>query len=847
MKVKDAYLQAVLEGREFLLFDGAMGTMLQRSGLEAGEVPESLNVEHPETVGGIHAAYVQAGAQAVTTNTFGANAQKMGDALSVEQAYESACGCVRASGARYVVGDIGPTGALLKPLGTMDFEEACDLFAQQVLAADMAGADIILIETMGDLLEMKAAVIAAKENCDLPIFATMTFGEDGRTFLGASPEAAAITLSALGVQALGINCSLGPADLVPLLRRMAPFSSVPLMVQANAGLPQVKDGATVYDIDPEEYAHHVGDLLDAGATIVGGCCGTDPRYIEYLARTLEGRTPVARAFKPRFAVCSAQKSVVLEPESRDAVVVGERINPTGKPKLKQALRQGNLDRVITEALDQQEAGADILDVNVGLPEIDEPTVLSQAVDMVQGICPLPLQIDSSDPVALERAIRRYAGKPLVNSVNATAESLQQILPLVKKYGCAVVGLTLDEDGIPKTAQTRLLLARRIVDAAVALGIPKEDVVIDCLAMAASTDQTQVTQILQAISQVKSELGVKTTLGVSNISFGLPQRPLVNAVFLANALGVGLDLPIINPMGARYRDTIAAYRVLVGQDERARRFIEDYANVIDPYEVAKKGLLQPGGATAGSADGSAAVDSQKSGDSSAQSCPVNASGRDGAPLADDPASTLRYLILTGRRAQMPQATRDLLKTCTPLQAIDGCFIPALDEVGRRFETGEFFLPQLMSSSEAASAGFEEVKLQAPAAKTADKGTIVLATVKGDVHDIGKNIVKMLLENYGYEVIDLGRDVNPQAVVDAVLKNGVRLAGLSALMTTTVKSMEETIRLLREQAPDCRVMVGGAVLTPEYAQMVGADYYGKDAAEAARIAGEFFENVSKASTL
>jgi len=813
MRVKDAYLQSVLDGRSFLLFDGAMGTMLQAAGLAAGDVPELLNFSDPASITSIHRAYVEAGSQVVSANTFGANTRKLNGAASVDQVFSAAISCARASGARYVAADIGPTGGLLKPLGTMDFDEAYDLFAEQARAADAAGADLIAIETMADLLEMKAAVLAAKEESDLPVFATMTFGEDGCTFLGTSPETAAITLSALGVQALGINCSLGPDALVPLVARMAALSAVPVMVQANAGLPQVREGRTVYDIGPRDYADAAARLIEAGASIVGGCCGTDPAYIVELAKLLEGRTPQARRIEPVFSVCSAQNAVVLPMSGKGIAVIGERINPTGKPRLKEALRSGTLDYVVGEALDQQEAGADILDLNVGLPEIDEPRMLVEAMESVQAVCPLPLQIDSGDIVAVERAARRYCGKPIINSVNAKKESLEAVLPVARRYGCAVVGLTLDEAGIPDSGDARFALAVRIVEAAEAYGIPREDIVIDCLAMAASTNQSSVSEILHAIKRVKAELGVKTVLGVSNISFGLPQRELVNAVFLANAFGAGLDLPIMNPLSARYRDVVAAYRVLNAQDEGARDFIARYAHASNPYDATPIAEIE----TAASVDGLINEDAEDTGCFDA---------------------TMRHLILTGRKADVPHATHVLLQTHDPLEVIDGCFIPALDEVGAKFESGEFFLPQLMASAEAVKAGFDVVKAEAPTASVADKGTIAVATVKGDIHDIGKNIVKMLLENYGFTVIDLGRDAAPEAIVAAVKEKGVRLVGLSALMTTTVRAMEETIRMLHQEVPDCKIMVGGAVLNPEYAKMVGADFYGKDAAESARIAEQFF---------
>ncbi|MEG0071768.1 MAG: homocysteine S-methyltransferase family protein [Raoultibacter sp.] len=576
MRIKDDYLAAVLAGKAYLVFDGAMGTMLQAAGLDAGEVPEVLNCAHPEDIRDIHAAYVAGGAQVVTTNTFGANALKLGTAATVAEVFVAGVRCAREAGARYVAADIGPSGALLKPLGTMSFDEAYDLFAEEVVAAVAAGADIILIETMADLLEIKAAVLAAKENCDLPIFATMTFEEDGRTFLGTSPRVAASTLDALGVQALGVNCSLGPQELVSIVRDICEVATCPVMVQANAGLPKIVEGKTVYDITPSAYAEALVPLLDAGASIVGGCCGTDPVYIEKIAALVAGRCVTARQVVPSFSITSAQNIVVLPSDGSGFAVVGERINPTGRARLQQALRAGDYDYVVNEALDQTEAGADILDVNVGLPEIDEAAILVQVIEGLAAVTPLPLQIDSSDPAAIEAAVRRYAGKPLVNSVNGKVSSLETILPLVAHYGCAVVGLTLDEGGIPATAEERFAIALRIVDAAEGYGIARSDVVIDCLTMSAATNQAEVLEILRCITLVKQRLGCKTMLGVSNVSFGLPQRALVNATFLASALGVGLDLPIINPMDPRYREVIGSFRVINAQDACSESYISNFA-------------------------------------------------------------------------------------------------------------------------------------------------------------------------------------------------------------------------------------------------------------------------------
>ena len=821
LRTDDPFLRRAFTGEAYLLFDGAMGTMLQKAGMKAGELPELLNFSHPEVLEGIHRAYVEAGCDVATANTFGANAHKLGGAARVDDVFRAAVACARRAGARYVAGDIGPIGALLKPLGTLDFDEAYELFAEEARAAQAAGADLIVVETMTDLLEAKAAVLACLECSSLPVVATMTFGEDGCTFLGTSPEIAAMTLSALGVQAVGVNCSLGPDALAPIVERMAPFARCPLMAQANAGLPHVEDGATVFSVGPDDYAQAAVRLLDAGASVVGGCCGTTPEYMARLRGLIDARTPQPSRYARAFAICSAQKSLVMPDGAPFAAVIGERINPTGKKRLKEALRAGDFDYVVGEAIDQAELGADALDVNVGLPELDEPAVLCEAMERIQAVCDLPLQVDSTDEAAIERAVRRYAGKALINSTNGKEEVLRAVLPVAARYGCAVVGLALDEDGIPETAEGRLEVARRIVARAAEYGVPREDVVIDCLAMAASTNQAQVGEIVRAIRLVREELGVRCVLGVSNISFGLPQREMVNSVFLAEAFGAGLNLAIMNPKSRRMRDVVAVQRVLNAQDEGALGFIDAYAQAPNPYDASPSAVSAAGAQATPSAGASAA----------------------GGPAAsassdDDPAARARHLILTGRKGPMEQATRDLLATRDPLEVIDGCFIPVLDEVGAKFERGELFLPQLMASAEAVKVGFDVVKACAPASAASDKGDIVLATVKGDIHDIGKNIVKMLLENYGYRVHDLGRDVPPEAVLECVQRHHVRLVGLSALMTTTVRSMEDTIRLLHEKAPGVKIMVGGAVLNPEYAKMVGADYYGKDAAESARIAGEFF---------
>ena len=802
----DNDLSAVLHGKRHLLLDGGMGTMLQAAGLQAGELPELLNLTHPDEIAAIHRAYVEAGSEVVTTNTFGANRLKLGDAASVDEVFAAAARCARASGARYVAGDIGPLGALLRPMGTLSFDEAYELFAEQARAAAAAGVDLFIIETMTDLLEIKAAVLACKENTDLPVFATMTFEEDGRTFLGTSPEIAAVTLDALGADVVGINCSLGPAKLRPFAARMLAVTEKPVLVQANAGLPHVEGDRTVYDIHPAEYAEAVRGMVEDGVGLIGGCCGTNPDYIRLLAGIVRNRAPEPRHIAPALTVTSAQSMVTLPLGEHKIAVIGERINPTGKKRLKEALRAGDYDYVVSQGISQQEQGADILDVNVGLPDIDEVAVIQDAVERLSAATVLPLQIDSTDPDALEAAVRRCPGKPIINSVNGKREVMDAVFPIAARYGANVVGLTLDEDGIPETAEKRLAIARHIVDEAARYGIPASRILIDCLVMTASTDQRQAQETLAAMRMVKAELGVFCCAGVSNISFGLPQRPLLNSTFLAAAFGAGLDAPIMNPGSARYMDVVRSYRVLNGEDAGSTAYIGRYAGWTDPYQ---------GGSAAAATASASKVPAEANADSTS-------------------ADPLRPLIISGRKGEAAATTRELLQTHDPLEVIDGFLIPALDEVGIRFDKGELFLPQLMASAEAARAGFDVIRELMPASSATDKGAVIVATVKGDIHDIGKNIVKMLLDNYGYTVYDLGRDVDPQAVLDAVRERGVQLVGLSALMTTTVKSMEETIELLHRETPGVKIMVGGAVLTPEYAAQIGADFYAKDAAAAARIA-------------
>ena len=809
LRIADDDLRAVLEGRRRLLFDGGMGTMLQAAGLAAGAAPELITLNNPEEITRIHRAYVDAGADVVTTNTFGANRLKLGEAATVEEVFSAAIDAARASGARYVAADIGPLGTLLRPLGTLSFDEAYELFAEQVRAATRFGADLVIIETMTDLAEIRAAVLAAQENCDLPIFATMTFEADGRTFLGTSPEIAARTLDALGVDALGINCSLGPVEIRPFAQRMLRVTNKPIIVQANAGLPHVEHGSTVYNISPGSYAAAVADLLADGVSIVGGCCGTTPEYINLLADKLNTCEYAERScIPPVFAATSAQQEALLD--GRSVAVIGERINPTGKKRLQRALREGDFAYLVSQGIQQQEQGADILDVNVGLPDIDEVAIMMRAVEELQASTVLPLQIDSSDPVAIEAAARRYTGIAIINSVNGTRESMDAVLPIAARYGCNIIALTLDEQGIPATARERFAIAECIVGEAARYGITPNRILVDCLVMTASTNQQQALEILRAVSMCRERLGVHCALGVSNVSFGLPARELLNATFLAAALGAGLDAPIINPGSLRVMDVIHSFRVINAEDEGSEAFIERYAAASDPYAV---------GATSGT------------------SASRNVTNESVAVVActDD----IEHLILTARKGEMPGATHKALETLDPMELISQHFIPALNEAGELFDSGKLFLPQLMAAAEAARAGFDVIRDRMPAGEASTGKGICLATVKGDIHDIGKNIVRMLLENYGYTVYDLGRDVAPEEVLTAVRERGVRIVGLSALMTTTVPAMAETIELLHREAPGTSVIVGGAVLTPEYAAQIGADYYAKDAAAAARICQEVFE--------
>ena len=766
-----------------------MGTMLQAKGLRLGEYPELAALEHPDWLLDIHRAYVEAGTQILCANTFGANREKLRrTGKTAEEVIPPSIAIAKeaAAGRALVALDLGPIGQLLEPTGALDFEEAVDIFAQQVRCAVSAGADLVMIETMTDLQECRAALLAVKENSTLPVIVSLTYEERGRTFLGHAPACAALTLEGMGADAIGINCSLGPREMPALVEELTRWTTLPISVKPNAGLPD--PGGAGYDITADQFAEAMAELTELGVKCYGGCCGTTPEYIAKLCRALEGRTIKEIPRSVPAAVCSPVQVVPID----RVRVIGERINPTGKKRMKEALLREDIDYMLGQALEQTQAGADILDVNVGLPEIDEAGMMVKVVKALQGVSDAPLQLDSTRPEVLEKALRVYCGKAIVNSVNGDEEVLDAILPLVKKYGAAVLGLTLDKEGIPKSAQARVDIAGRILDKALAYGIRREDVYIDCLTLTVSAEQAAAAQTLEALERVKKELGLKTVLGVSNISFGLPARPLVNQNFLTMAMTRGLDLPIINPNLEAMMAAVRCYHLLMNIDTDARDYIAAYGNATVSTSI-----------TAGTAAPSAAPAGER---------------------------TLEQIVVAGLKGEAPAATKKLLETMDSMSVVDDILIPALDRVGADFEAGKVFLPQLIQAAGAAQAAFEVIRegLSAqPGAETVSKAPIVLATVKGDIHDIGKNIVKVLLENYGYPVIDLGRDVDPVSVVEAAKKHNAPLVGLSALMTTTLGSMEETIRLLRAEQVPCRVVVGGAVLTPDYAKKIGADFYARDA--------------------
>ena len=799
-----------------ILLDGGMGTMLQAAGMKLGTRPEDLNIENPELIRSIHAKYAAAGSRVVNANTFGASPHKLADSkYTLEEVITAGIANCKQAVAPYgalVTLDVGPLGELLEPSGTLAFEDAVAEYGRIVRAGVAAGADILYFETFTDLYEMKAALLAAKENSTLPIMASMSFEANGRTFTGCTVESFAATARGLGANAVGINCSLGPKEIFPMAKRLAEAvpGDFPVFVKPNAGLPRA-DGSG-YDITPQLYAMQMKPYRDLHLFAAGGCCGTTPEFIQMLNGVFADCKPGRPEHPMLSIICSPVDCVNVD----GITVVGERINPTGKKRFQQALRDGDMNYILEQAVSQAEAGAQILDVNVGAPGVDEPALMEQVVKALQSVVSLPLQLDSSHAEALERGLRVYNGKPIVNSVNGEPEVLEKVLPLCKKYGAAVVGLAIDERGIQPKAEDRVAIARRIKKAALEAGIPREDIYIDCLTLTASAQQEDVLATVQALHTCKTELGVRTILGVSNISFGLPCRPYLNTTFLTMAMYAGLDLAIMNPSSEEMMAAVYAYNVLTNRDKQSGRYIARYADQV-PASAALAKAMQ---------------------DKAASGVPAAAEAA--GPAVSGPYAPLMKAVEQGLKGEAAACTKALLAEKEPLELVDEALIPALDIVGVKYEKGKLFLPQLLQAASAAQSAFDEIKtaIAQRGGAGASKGRIVLATVKGDVHDIGKNIVKVILENYGFEVIDLGRDVPVETVVETVREKDVHLVGLSALMTTTLKSMEETIAALHAAKLDCKVMVGGAVLTPEYAEKIGADWYAKDAKQSADIAKEFF---------
>ncbi len=796
-------------GKELLFFDGAMGTMLQSAGLGPGEVPDVWSMTHPEEVRDIHAQYLAAGCNIILTNTFGNNAKKLaGTGYTPEDVARAAVARAKEAIAadsgtqkKYVGFDVGPTGKLLQPLGDLGFEDAISMFAQSIKAGAETGADLVLIETMSDTYELKAAVLAAKESCDLPVCATVALDLNGKLLTGGDIHSVVALLEGLRVDALGLNCGLGPVQMLPFLEELKKISSLPIILNPNAGLPREENGVTVFDVGPEEFAELMVQAAEGGAHLLGGCCGTTPAHIKALVSRCREITPLPVTKKDHTVVSSYSRAVYF---TKRTVLIGERINPTGKARLKQALREGDMDYILREGLNQQSAGADILDVNAGLPDIDEIAMLARMTTELQSITNLPLQLDTADPKALPLAMRLYNGKPMVNSVNGKEESMRAVFPLVAKYGGLVVALTLDEAGIPETAQGRVDIARRIVETAATYGIEKKDIIVDTLTMTVSAGGDNANITLGALSRVKRELGVKTSLGISNVSFGLPRRDLLNANFFALAMGAGLDAAILNPLLPSMMDAYRSVQALLGNDAQCEAFIDQYAGQNPPPPSDTPVAPPPPG-----------------------SAP--------APQGD---ITLEQAVKQGLKQQANLLALAEVQKYPPLAVIDQSLVPALNDVGAAFEKGTMFLPQLLMSAEAAKAAFEVLRAHMGADASKTLGCVVLATVHGDVHDIGKNIVKALLENYRFQVVDLGKDVPPETVVEAALSHHTRLIGLSALMTTTVASMAKTIAMLHESAPHCRIMVGGAVLTADYAKKIGADFYGRDAMASVRYAQEIY---------
>ena len=813
-------------GKELIYFDGGMGTLLQEKGLAPGELPETWNLAHPEEIREIHRRYIEAGSNIVLTNTFGANALKFhDDGCTLEEIVKSAVSHVKAAAEEagcerkvYTALDVGPTGKLLKPMGDLEFETAYEAFKEVMVLGEQAGADLIHIETMSDTYELKTAVLAAKENTALPVTATVIFDDRHKLLTGADVHSVVALLEGLRVDALGINCGMGPEQMLPILEEVLRVSSVPVIVKPNAGLPKQKAGQTYYDVEPQEFAQFMKKIVEMGASVIGGCCGTTPEHIRAMTELCRGMEPEPVKEKAYTVVSSYGRSVILDNAAgagESSKIIGERINPTGKKRFKQALKEHDLDYILREGIAQQDNGAHILDVNVGLPDIDEPALMKEVVQEIQSVVSLPLQIDTVDPVAMENALRIYNGKAMVNSVSGKQDSMDKVFPLIQKYGGVVIGLTLDESGIPADADGRVRIAKRIITEAEKYGIKKKDIVIDALAMTISSEPEGAKVTMETLRRLRDEIGVNTVLGVSNISFGLPNRPIINAAFYTLAMMNGLSAGIINPASEDMMRAWYAYHALMGLDENCGRYIERYSAV----------QAQSVNMTAGKNSASAGV-------SGAEISGAGAPGGTGLSLA--------AAIEKGLKEDAHSITAELSQIKAPLDIINEELIPALNRVGEGFEKGIVFLPQLLMSAEAAKSAFAVLKerMDKSGEVQEKKGTIVIATVKGDIHDIGKNIVKVLLENYSFDVIDLGKDVPPEKIVDTVIDKEVRLVGLSALMTTTVVSMEETIKLLREKAPRCRVMVGGAVLNQEYADMIGADFYGKDAMQSVHYAQELF---------
>lgn len=784
-------------GKELLFLDGGMGTLLQEQGLEAGELPETWNVRYPERVISIHEQYAEAGSDILLSNTFGANRCKFHDTeYSLEEVIRTGIQNVKKAAEKtgrkiYAALDVGPTGKLLKPLGDLSFEEAYDTFGEVVKFGEKYGADLIHIETMSDTYEVKAAVLAAKEQTNLPILVTVIFDEKGKLLTGGDVPSVVAMLEGLRVDAIGMNCGLGPEEALPILEEMCSYSSLPIIVKPNAGLPKQKEGTTYYDVDPKKFADTMYRIVNKGASLIGGCCGTTPNHIKEMIQKCRDCRILPIEKKTDTMVSSYGQAVLL---GEMPVIIGERINPTGKKKLKEALKTADYDYILKEAITQQEAGAHILDVNVGLPDLNETEMMTEVLRQIQSVTNLPLQIDTVDPVAMEAAMRIYNGKPMINSVSGKQESMDQVFPLIQKYGGVVVGLTLDETGIPSTAEGRVEIAGKIIAEAEKYGIEKKDIVIDVLTMTISSEKEGAKVTLEALRKVREVYGVRTVLGVSNISFGLPKRPIINSYFYSMAMQNGLTAGIINPSSEEMRRSYDSYVALMGYDTNCESYISKYAAVTTEQPVQKQ-LSQ---------------------------------------------MTLRYAIEKGLKEEAYKITKELVLEREPLEIVKEELIPALNTVGDGFERGSVFLPQLLMSADAAKIAFAVLKekLGAGEKKEEKKEKILLATVKGDIHDIGKNIVKVLLENYGFEVVDLGKDVAPEVIVERMQKDDIHLVGLSALMTTTVVNMEETIRQIRKTKPECKIMVGGAVLNQEYADQIGADFYGKDAMQSVRFAQSVF---------